>query len=161
MHHPADLLSLMGPHDVQGVLRRIPAVDNHGQGKVSCQLQLFLKPGKLPLFFREAFFVIIQADLAEGHHLRMGQGLSYHMEILRRPSFQIFRVHPGGAVHPVVLVNQCNGRPDPLGGASDVYHMVDAAVRKGREHLPAVPIERCLIVVCMRIKYHQLISAPA
>ena len=57
--------------DIEHVAVGVPVVNDHGQGKLSCQRHLCLKIGDLGLFWGIFFPIVVKSDLSYGKDLFM------------------------------------------------------------------------------------------
>ena len=98
MDHAAGGTIMFCLHDIQRVLRRVPAVDDHRESRLLCHFKLCRKPVFLDLPLR-LVPVIVKTDLTDRHNLRVFcqgfQPLHIRVRKLRR----LVRMHTHRRIH--------------------------------------------------------------
>ena len=137
--------------DFDGVLRRVPGMNNHRQIQLFCQFQLLFKHRFLdvPVRFRP---VVIQADFAHRHHFGVFQYLPDGGNSFLGVFVRLFRVVPGGGVHKGIFFRVFQGNPGGFHIASAVDDAADALLRQGSEHCLPVLVEAFIVIMGVGIK---------
>ena len=144
---------MLFPDHIQGILHRIPGVDDNRQAH-------FLRQGDLPPepdFLhvpRRLLIMVLQADLADGRHLGMARLLRELLQHLFRKTFQLVGVDAQGAVHLRPALRHLQTFPGRCRGSARVQDLFDPLPRKAFDQDLPVLIEVFRIIMRMCINDH-------
>ena len=141
-------------HDSQRVAMGIAVVDDHRQVQFQRQFQLGAEHLLLKLPRRVFCPVVVQPDLADGHHLGPAGQLAQFVHVLRYEVTAVLRMDAHGGVHMGMPGRQRNSRP---GGVQRAAGVDDQTV-KGGKHGVTVGVKGLVIIVGMGVKQHH--AAP-
>ena len=127
-------------------------MDDDRQIQLRRHVQLPAEHLLLELLRRVLRPVVIQADLADGHHFFMAAQRPDGVKTGVRAPGAVLRVDAHGGVDMGVLLRQGHGPAGALHIAARVHHQTDAASRQGGEDLVPVGVEAAGVVMGMGIE---------
>ena len=150
MEHAPDLGVLQ--HDGKAVPVGLPVVDDDRQvqllrqGQLAAEHLLLKLPGGI---FRP---VVVQADLADGHHLIVPAQLPNGVKVPVGAAGAVLRVDTHGGVHVGIPLRQRHGGTAALYIAARVHHQSHPGGGEGGKHRVPVGVEAAGVIVGMGIE---------
>ena len=154
MNDPAGRTRMLLSHNIQCILRRIPAVYIDRKLCLLCHFQLFDKPPFLNIM---RFFIpiIIQTNFSDHDRLRLFAKLCQHPELLLIQTAHIIRMNSDPCINKRVFFRQLLTCKDALHRGSYVNNATDPMLLHRIKKFLPVAIKLFIIIMCMTIKNHR------
>ena len=140
-------------HNLHGICRCLPAVDQNRKIQLSCQFQLPYEPFFLH-FSRLIVPVIIQTDLAYRNHFLLFKQLFHLCKVLFIQAADLIRMNPDCRIYKWIFLCKCNNLPAGIICCTDIYNCANALLFHRIQQFYSVLIKLLIVIMCMCIKYH-------
>ena len=131
----------------------LPVVDHHRQIPLPREGKLGMKKPLLRLLMA-VVPVVVQADLADGAALWVGQQGRDLLQALVVEGVKLFRMDAGGKEDPVLPLGKRSRLSAALRVTAGIQHTADPALSQPFEQLVPVFVKRLIIQMRMGIKIH-------
>ena len=140
-------------HNLHGICRCLPAVDQNRKIQLSCQFQLPYEP----FFLHFSWLivpVIIQTDLAYRNHFLLFKQLFHLCKVLFIQAADLIRMNPDCRIYKWIFLCKCNNLPAGIICCTDIYNCANALLFHRIQQFYSVLIKLLIVIMCMCIKYH-------